>query len=367
MSDTYEHFVGTRPVSEKHAFDVAALTAWLESNISDFRGPLAVEMFKGGQSNPTYKLVTPERSYVMRAKPGPVARLLPSAHAIEREFAVMTGLHGTDVPVPRMYGLCEDESVIGRAFYVMEFMQGRVLWDQALPGMTPAQRGEIYDEMNRVISALHTVKFVERGLAGYGKPGNYFERQIGRWSKQYKASTDGAGPMSQPIPEMEKLVDWLPVHIPPAARDESKTSIVHGDYRLDNVMFHPTEPRIIAVLDWELSTLGHPLADFSYHCMAWHIPHPGRGIGGLDHAALGIPSEDTYIRRYCERTGLATVADLKADWNFYLAYNLFRIAAILQGIAKRVEAGTASSAQAAASAAGARPMAELAWSFAQKA
>jgi aminoglycoside phosphotransferase (APT) family kinase protein len=218
-----------------------------------------------------------------------------------------------------------------------------------------------------VISALHTVKFAERGLAGYGKPGNYFERQIGRWGKQYKASADGAGPLSQPIPEMEKLVDWLPAHIPPAARDESKVSIVHGDYRLDNVMFHPTEPRVIAVLDWELSTLGHPLADFSYHCMAWHIPHPGRGIGGLDHAALGIPSEDAYIRRYCERTGLATVADLKADWNFYLAYNLFRIAAILQGIAKRVEAGTASSAQAAASAAGARPMAELAWSFAQKA
>lgn len=367
MSDTYEHFVGTRPVSGQHAFDTGKLAAWLEGRLPDFRGPLTVEMFKGGQSNPTYKLVTPARSYVMRAKPGPVAKLLPSAHAVEREFAVMSGLHGTDVPVPRMYCLCEDESVIGRAFYVMEFMEGRVLWDQALPGMTPAQRGAIYDEMNRVIAALHTVKFAERGLAGYGKPGNYFERQIGRWSKQYKASADGAGPMSQPIPEMERLVDWLPAHIPPAARDEGKVSIVHGDYRLDNVMFHPTEPRIVAVLDWELSTLGHPLADFSYHCMAWHIQHPGRGIGGLDHAALGIPSEEAYMRRYCERTGLATVADLKADWNFYMAYNLFRIAAILQGIAKRVEAGTASSAQAAASAAGARPMAELAWGFAQRA
>jgi aminoglycoside phosphotransferase (APT) family kinase protein len=296
-----------------------------------------------------------------------VAKLLPSAHAVEREFAVMKGLHGTDVPVPRMYCLCEDESVIGRAFYIMEFMQGRVLWDQALPGMSRAQRAEIYDEMNRVIAALHTVKFADRGLAGYGKPGNYFERQIGRWSKQYKASADGAGPLSQPIPQMEKLVDWLPVHIPAAGRDESKVSIVHGDYRLDNVMFHPTEPRIIAVLDWELSTLGHPLADFSYHCMAWHIPHPGRGIAGLDHQALGIPGEDDYMRRYCERTGLATVAELKADWNFYMAYNLFRIAAILQGIAKRVEAGTASSAQAAASAAGARPMAELAWTFAERA
>lgn len=367
MSDTYDHFVGTRAVTDKHAFDVAALTAWLEKNLEGFRGPLTVEMFKGGQSNPTYKLLTPQRNYVMRSKPGPVAKLLPSAHAIEREFAVMRGLHGTDVPVPRMHVLCEDESVIGRAFYLMECMEGRVLWDQALPGMTREQRGEIYDEMNRVISALHTVKFAERGLAGYGKPGNYFDRQIGRWSKQYKASTDGAGPMSQPIPEMEKLVEWLPAHIPPAARDESKVSIVHGDYRLDNVMFHATEPRIVAVLDWELSTLGHPLADFSYHCMAWHVPHPGRGIGGLDHAALGIPSEDEYIRRYCDRTGLATVADLKADWNFYMAYNLFRIAAILQGIAKRVEAGTASSAQAVASAAGARPMAELSWSFAQKA
>jgi aminoglycoside phosphotransferase (APT) family kinase protein len=367
MSDTYDHFIGTRAVSDKHAFDVAALTAWLEKNIEGFRGPVTVEMFKGGQSNPTYKLLTPARNYVMRSKPGPVAKLLPSAHAIEREFAVMRGLHGTDVPVPRMHGLCEDESVIGRAFYIMECMEGRVLWDQSLPEMTPSQRGEIYDEMNRVIAALHTVKFAERGLAGYGKPGNYFDRQIGRWSKQYKASADGAGPMSQPIPEMERLLEWLPAHIPPAARDESRVSIVHGDYRLDNVMFHATEPRIVAVLDWELSTLGHPLADFSYHCMAWHIPHPGRGIGGLDHAALGIPSEEDYMRRYCERTGLATVAELKADWNFYMAYNLFRIAAILQGIAKRVEAGTASSAQAVASAAGARPMAELAWSFAQKA
>jgi aminoglycoside phosphotransferase (APT) family kinase protein len=281
---------------------------------------------------------------------------------VEREFAVMRGLYGTGVPVPRMYCLCEDESVIGRAFYVMEFMQGRVLWDQALPEMTPVQRGEIYDEMNRVIAALHTVKFAERGLASYGKPGNYFDRQIGRWSKQYLAS------VTQPIPEMDRLIEWLPAHIPQGARDENMVSIVHGDYRLDNLMFHPTEPRVIAVLDWELSTLGHPLADFSYHCMAWNIPHGSfRGIGGLDHAALGIPREDDYIRRYCERTGLATVEGLKADWNFYMAYNMFRIAAILQGIAKRVEAGTASSAQAASSGASARPMAELAWKFVQQA
>jgi aminoglycoside phosphotransferase (APT) family kinase protein len=363
MTD-YNDFIGTRAVSEgdKHAFDTATLTAWLEKNLEGFAGPLTVEMFKGGQSNPTYKLVTPGQSYVMRAKPGPVAKLLPSAHAIEREFAVMRGLGGTDVPVPRMFVLCDDESVIGRAFYIMEFMQGRVLWDQALPDMTPVQRGEIYDEMNRVISALHTVKFAERGLSGYGKPGNYFDRQIGRWSKQYIAS------VTQPIPEMDRLIEWLPAHIPAGARDESRVSIVHGDYRLDNLMFHPSEPRVIAVLDWELSTLGHPLADFSYHCMAWHIPHGSfRGIGGLDHAALGIPSEDAYIRRYCERTGLTTPEALKDDWNFYMAYNMFRIAAILQGIAKRVEAGTASSAQAVSSGASARPMAELAWEFAQKA
>ena len=361
MSHT-DQFVGTRPVSGAHAFDTAALGAWMTQHVEDFAGPLGVEMFKGGQSNPTYKLITPERTYVMRAKPGPVAKLLPSAHAIEREFAVMRGLAGTDVPVARMHALCEDESVIGRAFYIMEYVEGRVLWDQTLPGMTPAERGAIYDEMNRVIAALHKVDYAARGLAGYGKPGNYFERQIGRWSKQYQAS------VTQPITEMDRLIDWLPAHIPASARDEGLTSIVHGDYRLDNVIFHPSEPRILAVLDWELSTLGHPLADFSYHCMAWHIP-PGtfRRIGGVDLASLGIPSEQDYIHRYCERTGLATPEQLAPDWNFYLAYNMFRIAAILQGIAKRVEAGTASSAQARASGAGARPMAELAWSFAQKA
>ena len=355
-----DNFVGTRPVSEAHSFDIATLEAWLTQHLAGFKGPLTVEMFKGGQSNPTYKLITPSQSYVMRAKPGPVAKLLPSAHAIEREFKVMGGLFGTDVPVAQMHVLCEDESIIGRAFYVMEFVQGRVLWEQTLPGMTNAQRADIYDAMNRVIAALHTVPFAQRGLADYGRPGNYFERQIGRWSKQYVAS------VTQPIAEMDKLMAWLPNNMPASARDESKVSIVHGDYRLDNLMFHASEPRVLAVLDWELSTIGHPLADFSYHCMAWHIP-PGtfRGIGGVDVKSLGIPTEDEYIHRYCDRTGLTTPADLKADWNFYLAYNMFRIAAILQGIAKRVEAGTASSAQAKASGAGARPMAELAWKFAQ--
>ncbi|MDO9094639.1 MAG: phosphotransferase [Rubrivivax sp.] len=362
MSNDYSGFTGTRPVAQTHAFDQGALEAWLKLNIEDYAGPLSVEMFKGGQSNPTYKLITPGKNYVMRSKPGPVAKLLPSAHAVEREFAVMSGLQGTDVPVPRMYALCDDESVIGRAFYIMECMEGRILWDQSLPGMTPAQRGEIYSEMNRVIAALHTVPYAQKGLAGFGKPGNYFERQIGRWSRQYVAS------ITRPIPEMDRLIEWLPGHIPPKARDETVSSIVHGDYRLDNVMFHPVEPRAIAVLDWELSTLGHPLADFSYHCMAWHIP-PGafRGIAGLDLKSLGIPSEAEYIRMYCERTGLATPESLKAEWNFYLAYNMFRIAAILQGIAKRVEAGTASSAQALSAGERAPTLARLGWEFAQKA
>ncbi len=360
MTD-FEHFVGTRPVPEHQQVDVAALQSWLSTHVEGFAGPLSLEMFKGGQSNPTYKLVTPQRSYVMRSKPAPVAKLLPSAHAIEREFAVMRGLHGTDVPVARMHALCEDESVIGRAFYVMEFVAGRVLWDQSLPGMAPTERGAIYDEMNRIMAALHKVPFAERGLADYGKPGNYFERQIGRWSKQYQAS------ITQPIAEMDELMQWLPLHIPAIAQDPRFTSIVHGDFRLDNLIFHPTEPRVLAVLDWELSTLGHALADFSYHCMAWHIP-PGafRGIGGLDLPALGIPSEADYIARYCARTGWVSPQDLQPHWNFFLAYNLFRIAAILQGIAKRAEAGIAASAQAASAAAGARPLAQMAWSFAQQ-
>jgi aminoglycoside phosphotransferase (APT) family kinase protein len=358
----FDHFVGTQAISEKQSFDVVALTAWLHDNLPGFVGPLTVEAFKGGQSNPTYKLITPTQSYVMRSKPGPVAQLLRSAHAVEREFAVMKGLQGTDVPVPKMYVLCEDEAIIGRAFYIMEFMPGRILWDQTLPGMTNAERGAIYDEMNRVIAALHTVKFKEHGLADYGKPGNYFDRQISRWSKQYVAS------ITEPIDAMDQLMAWLPLHIPAMARAEHMVSIVHGDYRLDNLMFHPTEPRIIAVLDWELSTLGHPLADFSYHCMGWHIsPGEFRGIGGLDVTRLGIPTEAEYIRQYCERTQLTSPEALKQDWNFYMAYNLFRMAAILQGIGKRAEMGIAASEQALSSAAGAKPLAQLAWKFAQQA
>jgi aminoglycoside phosphotransferase (APT) family kinase protein len=356
-----EQFTGTRPVSDSQAFDREALAVWLSAQVEGFAGPLTLEQFKGGQSNPTFKLITPGAHYVMRAKPGPSAKLLPSAHAIEREYRVMAALRPQGIPVPEMLALCEDESVIGRAFYVMGFADGRVLWNQALPEATNAERGAIYDEMNRVIAALHTVDPDAAGLTGYGKPGNYFERQIGRWGKQYTAS------ITQPIEAMDLLMAWLPAHMPAGARDESRVSVVHGDYRLDNLVFHPTEPRVIAVLDWELSTLGHPLADFSYHCMAWHIP-PGafRGIGSLDHAALGIPVESEYVRRWCDRTGLATPDELARDWNFYLAYNLFRMAAILQGIAKRVEDGTASSEQARQAAAGARPLADLGWHFAQR-
>ena len=355
-----EHFTGTRAPTARHAFDTAALDRWLTDHLPGYAGPLTVSQFKGGQSNPTYLLSTPKASYVMRSKPGPVVRLLPSAHAIEREFRVMQALQGTGVPVARMLLLCDDESVMGRAFYLMEYVQGRVLWDQALPGMTCAQRGALYDEMNRVIASLHRLRPQALDLADFGKPGNYFERQIARWSRQYAAS------VTEPIPEMDRLMEWLPAHLPASARDEREVAIVHGDFRLDNLIFHPTEPRVLAVLDWELSTLGHPLADFSYHCMAWHIPHAlGRGIGGLDATALGIPTESAYLRRYCERTGRADPDAVAADWNFYLAYNLFRISAILQGIAKRVEDGTAASAQARDAAASARPLAELGWQFAK--
>ena len=353
---------GTKPVSDQHAFDTGALQSWLETHLEGFGGPLSVEQFKGGQSNPTYKLLTPGRAYVMRSKPGPAAKLLASAHAIDREYTVMTALHGTDVPVPKMHLLCEDESVIGRAFYVMEFIEGRVLWDQSLPSIETAQRAAYYDEMNRVIAALHNVNVSAAGLAGFGKPGNYFDRQIGRWAKQYQAS------ITVPIDAMDRLTEWLPAHMPASARDAAQVTVVHGDFRLDNLVFHPTEPRIIAVLDWELSTIGHPLADFSYHCMTWHIPHAeSRGIGGLDLAALGIPDELAYVRRYCQRTGRADPDAVMADWNFYMAYNLFRLAGILQGIAKRVEMGTAASTQARQAGAGARPLAELGWAIAQRA
>ncbi|CAB3686652.1 phosphotransferase [Trinickia soli] len=354
----YSAFVGTRAVSEQQRFDAGVLAAWLREHVDGFAGPLTVEQFAGGQSNPTFRLVTPSRSYVMRAKPAPAAKLLASAHAIEREYRVMAALADTDVPVATMLALCEDEAVIGRAFYVMEYVEGRVLWDPSLPGMTSAQRAAIYDETNRVIAALHCVDPASVGLADYGKPGNYLARQIARWSKQYEASE------TEPIEAMHRLIDWLPAHMPQEQSGaNARTAIVHGDYRLDNLIFHPSEPRILAVLDWELSTLGDPIVDFAYHCMAWHVdPVQFRGIAGLNWATLGIPDERSYVDRYCDRTGFS----IPGDWNFYLAFNMFRIAAILQGIMKRVAVGTAASAQALDAGRRARPMAELAWSYAQK-
>jgi aminoglycoside phosphotransferase (APT) family kinase protein len=344
----------TTAPQERHRFDADALERYLRDRIEGLHGPLTVEQFRGGQSNPTFLLGAGTRRYVLRAKPGPAARLLPSAHAVEREFRVISALGATGVPVPRAYCLCEDESVIGRAFYVMEFVAGRVLWEQSLPGMTPGERAAVYAEMNRVISALHRVDYAAAGLADYGKPGNYLARQIGRWSKQYRASE------TEPIEAMRRLIAWLPENIPPG----DETAVVHGDYRLDNLIFHPSEPRILAVLDWELSTLGHPLADFSYHCLGWHIP-PGkfRGIAGLDLEALGIPGEEAYIAAYCASTGRAGIA----HWNFYLAYNLFRIAAILQGVMKRAIEGIAASDQALDAGKRARPLAELGWEYAEKA
>ena len=341
---------------------VAALEAYLSHRLPSFEGPLAVEAVEGGQSNPTYRLRTPTTSWAMRSKPGPAARLLPSAHAIEREFRVMSALESTAVPVPRMALLCEDESVIGRAFYVMQFVEGRVLSNPALPGFERSDRERLYDDMNRLIAALHAVDVQAVGLSDYGRPGNYFERQIARWRKQYEAS------ITTPIAAMDRLAAWLPDHLPASARDDRQMVLVHGDYRLDNLMFHPTEPHAIAVLDWELSTLGHPLADFSYHCMAWHIePAMFRGLGGVDLDSLGIPTEETYLRRYCERSGRTDTESVLGDWNFYLAYNLFRMAGIVQGIAKRIEHGMATHPEARRLAAAARPLAEMGWRIAQQA
>ena len=348
MSD-YDAFTGTRPVAAAHAFDVHALERYLKAHIDGFEGPIDVAQFKGGQSNPTFELKTTTKSYVLRRKPP--GQLLPSAHAVDREYRVISALAGSGVPVPRTYVLCTDEAVIGSMFYVMERVDGRVLWDPLLPGMEPTERNAIFDEMNRVIAALHGIDHAAIGLADYGKPGNYFSRQIDRWTRQYKASA------TEPCEAMDRLIEWLPGNIPAGDR----TAIVHGDFRLDNMIFHSTEPRVLAVLDWELSTLGHPLADFAYHMMAWRLaPHEFRGIHGADLAALGIPSEQEYLERYLQRVE-ATQAPSATAWNFYMAYNMFRMAGILQGVKARALAGNAASTQALEAGSRARPMAELGW------
>jgi aminoglycoside phosphotransferase (APT) family kinase protein len=319
----------------------------MREHVEGFSGTLAVEQFKGGQSNPTFKLSAGGKSYVMRRKPQ--GKLLPSAHAVDREYKVISALAATDVPVARTYCLCADESVIGSIFYIMDCVEGRVLWDPALPGMQPAERRAIFAEMNRVIAALHKVDYAAVGLADYGKPGNYFARQIDRWSKQYRASE------TEKIAAMDRLIEWLPNNIPPG----DQTTIVHGDYRLDNMIFHRTESRVLAVLDWELSTLGHPLADFSYHLMTWRLSaNEFRGLRGEDLQALGIPSEEEYIALYCARTGFALD---RSHSTFYMAYNMFRMAGILQGIMARAVQGNASSPQALEAGRRARPMAEMGW------
>ena len=349
----FEQFVGTKPVEERHRFDVGRLDQYMRANVAGYSGPLEVEQFRVGQSNPTYRLSAGGRRYALRRKPP--GKLLPSAHAVEREYRVTKALHGVGFPVARPYVLCEDESVIGTAFYVMDCVEGRVLWDQALPGMTRAERRAIWDELNRVIALLHSIDYRAVGLEDFGKAGSYVERQIARWTKQYRASE------TERIVPMDDLIDWLPKNIPP----DDVTSVVHGDYRLDNAIFHAREPRILAVLDWELSTLGDPLADFSYHCMSWRIP-PGkfRGIEGLPLEELGIPTEREYIEMYCRRTGRTGIDP--TTWDFYMAYNLFRIAAITQGIKKRVVDGTAASAHAVEAGSKAPLLADLGWQQVEK-
>lgn len=345
MSDTQD-FVGTMPVTERHRFPTDRLVAWMAEHVEGFRGPLEVEQFRGGQSNPTFRLSAGGRRYVLRRKPP--GKLLPSAHAVDREYRVITALRDTDVPVARSYALCLDDSVIGTAFYVMDCVEGRIFWDPTLPELPRGERRAIYEAMNAVIAALHKLDYQKLGLGDFGKPGNYFARQIDRWSKQYRASE------TEKIEAMDRLIEWLPRNLPP----DDETSIVHGDYRLDNMIFHPTEPRVLAVLDWELSTLGNPLADFSYHMMTWELgPEAYRGLGGKDLPALGIPTKEEYRELYCRRTGRTGIA----NWDFYMAYNMFRLAAILQGIMGRVMQGTAANLKARESGARARALAEAGW------
>lgn len=352
MSDT-TNFTGTRPVTAAHAFDVGRLEDYMREHVEGFSGALEVEQFKGGQSNPTFRLTAGGETYVMRRKPPGV--LLQSAHAVDREYRVIRALAHTDVPVAHAFALCEDPEVIGTAFYIMECVEGRVLWDPALPDMSRSERGAIYDELNRVMAALHNVDPASIGLADYGKPGNYIERQVARWTKQYRAAE------TERIEAADRLIEWLPKHLP--SDDESR--IVHGDYRLDNVILDAHAPRIRAVLDWELSTLGHPLVDFSYHCLAWRMaPGEFRGLAGVDIDALGIPDERHYLQTYLARTGRHATDVSNEDWGYYLVFNLFRLVGILQGITARALQGNASSAQALESGKRAAPLAARAWALA---
>ena len=345
-------FTGVTETPDHLKFDERRLADFMAAHMPDFSGEMTVEKFKGGQSNPTYLVTTPEKKYVLRRKPP--GKLLPSAHAVEREYRVMTALHAQGFPAPKTYALCEDPDVIGTPFFLMDFVEGRIFWDSSLPDVPREERRPLFDALVDTMAALHQIDVDAAGLSDYGKAGNYFERQIGRWSKQYKpAETD-------PIPEMDKLIAWLPTAIP----DDDATSVVHGDFRFDNVIMHPSRAETLAVLDWELSTLGHPLADFTYFLMVWYFPPKVRGgLAGLDLEALGLPTVDDAVARYCAATGRDEVPDLE----FCLAYNMFRLAAIAQGVYARALQGNASSDRGIEMGAQIQPLAALAWTYAQKA
>lgn len=349
---TAPDFIGVAETPERLKFDEAALDRYMKERIDDYRGPLSVKKFKGGQSNPTYLLSTPAKQYVLRRKPP--GKLLPSAHAVDREYRVMTALGCEKFPVPKTYALCIDPAVIGTEFFIMDFVEGRIFWDASLPGADPKERRALYHEMIDVIARLHGVDFVAAGLGDYGKTGNYFGRQIDRWSRQYKAAETAE------IADMNRLMEWLPT----AAPDDEAVSIVHGDFRFDNVIIDAKRPKARAVLDWELSTLGHPLADFTYFLMVWHFPPTIRGgLAGLDLEPLGVPSLEEAAARYCEKTGRPSLA----DFDFCLAYNMFRLASIAQGVYARALQGNASSPEGVKLGESVAPLAALAWSYAKKA
>jgi aminoglycoside phosphotransferase (APT) family kinase protein len=353
-SERQNAYSGTREISERLQFDTRRLESYLSAQLPDFAGPIVASQFKGGQSNPTYLIETPMRRYVLRRKPP--GKLLPSAHAVDREFRVISALNAQRFPVAEPLFYCADESVVGTAFFVVAFVEGRIFWEPQMPQSHPAERAQVYDAMNATLARLHTFDPGAIGLADYGRGENYVARQVERWSKQYRAS------QTETIEDMERLIAWLPAHLPPG----QKPRVVHGDYRLDNMIVAAAAPTILAVLDWELSTLGDPLADFSYHLMQWHMPHSDAGTGsllGFDLAALGIPSLDAYVDAYVARTGL----DPRPHLPVYFAYNFFRLAAIMQGIAGRVRDGTATSALAATKAALVRPLAAKAFEFARQA
>ena len=354
MSKKQSDFSGLKNADDLNSDELLRLESYLQSRLPNFEGINSIKQFKGGQSNPTFLIKSADKSYVLRRKPP--GNLLKSAHAVDREYKIIKALKKVNFPVPKTYILCEDKSVIGTIFYVMEFLQGRIFWDADMPDCSVKERSEIYDDLNKNMAVLHNLDYENLGLSDFGVSGNYFARQISRWSKQYQYSE------TKKIKEMDKLIEWLPQNIP----ENDESTIVHGDYRLDNVIVHPSKPKIIGILDWELSTIGHPLGDFTYNLLSWQMPDIGIGSGGLfgkNIKELGIPSEEEYINRYCERTGISHGLE---DREFYSAYNFFRLAAILQGIAGRIRDGTASNVRAKSLIKAIEPLADIGWSYALK-